>query len=145
MTHRPPLLAALLCAAAPAAARVPCPPTARSAVDAYHRAIGQGRFGAAHRLWADGGRASGKTRGQFARGFAATARTRASTDAPGRVEGAAGSLYATVPARVEARLKNGTAQRFAGTYVLRRVNGVPGATAAQRCWRIAAARLRAVG
>ena len=59
-------------------------------------------------------------------------------------EGAAGSIYQTVPVTVEATTDTGARQRFAGNYVVRRVNGVDGATAAQLRWHLGSATLRAV-
>lgn len=55
---------------------------------------------------------------------------------PGRMEGAAGSIYIEIPARVTATLDSGETQRLGGTVVLRRVNGVPGSTAEQRRWHV---------
>lgn len=110
----------------------------------YYAAINDRQYGTAYRCWADRGRASGKSLRAFAAGFA---RTRSARVFIGRVrppEGAAGSIYVTVPVRVEARLANGNAQRFAGSYTLRRVNNVPGATREQLEWHIASARLRPV-
>jgi hypothetical protein len=49
-----------------------------------------------------------------------------------------------VPVTVEATLADGTRQRFRGDYVLRRVNGVDGASAAQLRWRIDSAQLKGV-
>ena len=59
------------------------------------------------------------------------------------LEGAAGSIYASVPVRVRATTTSGEDQRFAGTYELRRVNDVPGATPLQLRWHIHRARLDA--
>ncbi|MBS0505458.1 MAG: hypothetical protein JSS55_17005 [Proteobacteria bacterium] len=110
----------------------------------YYAAINRRQYGTAYRYWSDHGRASGKSLSAFAAGFA---RTRSASVFIGRVdrpEGAAGSLYVTVPVRVEARLSNGNAQRFAGSYTLRRINDVPGATREQLEWHIASAKLRPV-
>lgn len=60
----------------------------------------------------------------------------ASIGAPGRVEGAAGSLYVEVPVVLYGRLANGAEYHASGKAVLRRVNDVPGATPAQLAWRI---------
>ena len=60
----------------------------------------------------------------------------AEVGAPGAVEGAAGSLYVEVPVVLYGRYVTGGAYRRAGQVTLRRVNGVPGATAAQLAWRI---------
>ena len=107
----------------------------------YYTAINHRQYGTAYRAWSDGGRASGKSLRAFVAGFARTRSTRVFIGHVGPTEGAAGSLYVTVPVRVEARLTNGNAQRFAGGYTLRRVNNVPGAMPDQLRWRIASAKL----
>jgi len=125
------------------------PPVANRGADAvavvqrYYRAIDRGDFRTAYACWGDRGRASGQGYAAFARGFAATAHTRV---VPGRAalpEGAAGSVYVEVPVEVWATLKNGRRQHFRGSYVVRRVNDVDGATPAQRRWHLGSARLRA--
>ena len=52
------------------------------------------------------------------------------------VQGAAGSSYVEIPVQLYGQMKNGESFGSAGTVTLRRVNDVPGATAAQRRWRI---------
>ena len=130
--------------AAPAAAqRIDrSPEAARAVVERYYAAIDRGDYRTAYRLWGADGRRSGKTLAAFTGGFARTARTRVVADAPTDGEGAAGSVFVTVPVRVYATLKNGATQRFAGSYVLRRVNDVDGATPDQLRWSIDSARLR---
>ena len=137
-------LAVLAAAPAAHAQAYKTPAAAAGVVRAYYAAIDRGDFRAAYRLWSGDGQASGKSYAAFARGFAATARSSVRVGAPTDQEGAAGSLYITVPVMVEARLKNGRAQHFAGSYTLRRVNDVPGASWSQLHWRIASAKLRAV-
>ena len=56
--------------------------------------------------------------------------------APGEIEGAAGSLYVEVPVVIYGRLRQGAEVHEKGKAVLRRVNEVPGSTAAQRRWHI---------
>ena len=55
---------------------------------------------------------------------------------PGGTEGAAGSSYVTVPVTFYGRDENGAAFRRPADVILRRVNDVPGSTAAQRRWHI---------
>ncbi len=128
-------------AAASVAPAEKTPAAARAVVERYYAAIAHRDFGRAYRLWSDNGRASGKTLDGFTRGFTQTADTRVFTAPPVNGDAAAGSVFVTVPVRVEARLKSGLRQRFAGRYVLRRVNDVPGATAEQLRWHIMSARL----
>ena len=129
----------LLAAGLPAAQTTPA--AARAVVQRYYAAIERGRYRTAYQLWNG---ASGKSYAAFASGFARTAHTRVVTGTPTDGEGAAGSVFVTVPVTVTATLRNGTRQRFRGSYVLRRVNGVDGATPVQLRWHIASARLRAV-
>lgn len=60
----------------------------------------------------------------------------AQVGAPGRIEGAAGSLFVEVPVVIYGRLRTGQEVHESGRAVLRRANDVPGSTAAQRRWRI---------
>jgi len=60
----------------------------------------------------------------------------AQVGAPGAIEGAAGSLYVEVPVVIYGRLRTGAELHEQGKAILRRVNDVPGSTAAQRRWRI---------
>ena len=60
----------------------------------------------------------------------------AQVGAPGEIEGAAGSLYVEVPVVIYGRLRQGAEVHEKGKAVLRRVNEVPGSTAAQRRWHI---------
>ncbi|WP_157216716.1 hypothetical protein [Flavisphingomonas formosensis] len=117
---------------------------AATVVETYYALLEQGKYREAWALWGDGGKRSGKTQMQFAAGFASTAETHAEVGAPGDPEGAAGSIFVEVPVTVRATLKDGTAQRFTGSYTLRRVNDVPGSTAEQRRWHIDAAKLKPV-
>src|ERR1041385_225175 len=59
---------------------------------------------------------------QFARGFADTDRVRLLVDPSTNVEGAAGSVYASIPAIVIATTRSGNERLFAGCYVMRRSN-----------------------
>ena len=107
----------------------------------YYLAIDGRDYRRAYALWAQDGAASGQAYNAFAAGFAQTAHTRVEFTGPVTLGGAAGTTYATVPVRVGATTTEGAAQHFAGTYTLRRVNDVPGATAEQLRWRIALAHL----
>jgi hypothetical protein len=107
----------------------------------YYQAIAARNFDVAYHLWSNGGRASGQSSREFARGFAQTARVHVTLRDSVSIEGAAGSQYATVPVVVDAVQQNGRTQHFAGTYTLRRAM-VDGATAEQRQWRIDSADLQ---
>jgi hypothetical protein len=107
----------------------------------YYQAIAARNFDVAYHLWSNGGRASGQSSREFARGFAQTARVHVTLRDSVTIEGAAGSQYATVPVVVDAVQQNGRTQHFVGTYTLRR-SMVDGATAEQRQWRIDSADLQ---
>jgi hypothetical protein len=109
---------------------------AQAAVDvlkSYYRLIEHGRYEEAWRLrWeSDGGDAS-----DFAAHFADYSEYHATVGNPSEVQGAAGSSYVEVPVQLYGQMKSGESFGSAGTVTLRRVNDVPGATAAQRRWRI---------
>jgi hypothetical protein len=110
---------------------------AANVVQSYYALLEQGKYGEAWKLWSDAGRASGKTEEAFAAGFGGYDEYHANIGAPGRIEGAAGSLYVEVPVQVYGRLKGGAPFNRRGSMTLRRVNDVPGSTAEQRRWHIA--------
>ena len=78
----------------------------------------------------------------FAASFGKYADYLAEIGAPGRIEGAAGSLYVDVPVVAHGRLTSGEPFRMEGPVTLRRCNDVPGCTAAQREWHIASTGLK---
>lgn len=141
------VLAAIASLAGCAADRTPTPvaamaePGAREAAEvarAYFALIGARRYAEAWALLADDARPSGRTEADFAAAFADYAEYHAEVGAPGRIEGAAGSLWVEVPARVFGRMRSGERFAMRGVVVLRRCNAVPGCTDAQRRWRIVA-------
>lgn len=85
---------------------------------AYYSAINARDYRSAFRFW-DSEPSSYE---QFARGFADTAHVRLLVEPSTRVEGAAGSVYAQIPAIVVSTLRNGSERVFAGCYVMRRSN-----------------------
>jgi hypothetical protein len=107
----------------------------------YYAALAKRDYKTAYALWSGHGEASRKTFEEFQAGFASTRTTRITIDQPGEVEGAAGSLYISIPVSVHAELNDGETQSFVGSYVLRRVNDVEGSSAEDRRWHIASASL----
>ncbi len=85
---------------------------------AYYSAINARDYRRAFRFW-DSPPSSYE---QFARGFADTEQVRLLVEPSTRVEGAAGSVYADIPAIVVSTLRNGSERVFAGCYVMRRSN-----------------------
>ena len=115
---------------------------ARKVVERYYVELDSGHYEVAYQLWRGDGSSSGKTLQDFTAGFADTAHTSVVTDAPTDEEGAAGSLYVTIPVKVTAMLKDGTRKQYAGKYVMHRCNDVDGCTLEQRRWHINSASLR---
>jgi hypothetical protein len=102
----------------------------------YFALIESGRFAQAYALWGNGGRASGMSQNDFAKSFSVYREVHGQVGAPGQIEGAAGSLYVTVPIGLYGRVASGEAFDRKGTATLRRVDDVPGSTAEQRKWHI---------
>ena len=99
---------------------------AYTVVETYYALIESGRTEAAARLRADGVRED----------LTPYAALHAQIGGPGRLEGAAGSLFVEVPVVLYGRYATGERYLKSGKVTLRRVNDVPGSTAAQRAWRI---------
>ncbi|WP_422921414.1 hypothetical protein [Sphingomonas liriopis] len=121
----------------------PDPKSMEAAADVvrrYYAAIGAHDYATAWQQWGDDGR-PGQSFAAFEAGFAHTRSTRVTIGRLQPGDGAAGSIYQPVPVTVESTLDDGTHQRFTGTYVVRRVNGVDGATPGQLRWHIGDAKL----
>ena len=114
---------------------------AADVVRRYYAAINARDYATAWTQWGDDGR-PGQTFKGFEQGFAKTRATRVTIGTLPPAEGAAGSVYQTVPVTVEATTDSGARQRFVGSYVVRRVNGVDGASAAQLRWHLDSATLK---
>ncbi|SMF61750.1 hypothetical protein SAMN06295910_0743 [Allosphingosinicella indica] len=112
------------------------PQGAAQVLQSYFASLEAKEYGAAWKLWSDGGKASGQDAKAFADSFANVAEYHAEIGAPGAPEGAAGSTYVEVPIRVYGKTVGGRDFSERGTAALRRVNDVPGATAEQLQWRI---------
>lgn len=110
----------------------------------YYSAIARHDYKQAYSAWQGDGAASQQSFEQFQQGFANTASVAVEVGEPGILEGAAGSLYINIPVTVTAVTANGTPQRFRGSYVLQRVNNVPGSTPEQRQWHIYSAKITQV-
>ncbi|MDO6416850.1 hypothetical protein Q4F19_20875 [Sphingomonas sp. BIUV-7] len=140
----PTMMAALIALALSAA--VPPTPPAEASVDAavavvrdYYAAIEARDYRAAYRLWH--GRYS---LAQVRAGYADNVHVRATPIPPFEADAGAGSVYCEVKVRVDAVLRSGRRQHFAGSFTLRRVNDVDGSTADQRRWHIIGAKLRPI-
>jgi len=120
----------------------PTPPALTTAaaavavVRSYYAAVSAHDYRRAYAIW------HGKlSYAAFVRGYRHTRTVRVRFIPPFETEGAAGSSYATIAVKVDARLDDGRVQHFAGNYTLRRVNDVDGSTAAQRRWHVEDAKL----
>ncbi len=114
---------------------------AADVVRRYYAAIDARDYATAWIQWGDDGR-PGTTFKAFEDGYARTRSTRVTIGTLSPGDGAAGSIYRPVPVTVDAVLDDGRHQRFVGSYVIRRVNDVDGATASQLRWHIDSAKLR---
>ena len=112
---------------------------ARRALQDYYDAINVRDYERAFLVWADSGRALGRTLDEFRDGFRQTKSTSIEIG-KGRLEGAAGSRYVEFPVVIRAETVDGMRERFAGTYVLRR-SVVDGASPEQRTWHIHSAKI----
>ena len=113
------------------------PQGAADVLQTYFALIETGDYAKAYDLWAADGQASGLSRPQFIARFGRYRQYSAQVGAPGETEGAAGSIFITVPVQIYGRLSTGAPFHLRGDATLRRVNDVPGATPAQLLWRIA--------
>jgi hypothetical protein len=113
---------------------------AAAVVQRYYSALNARDFGTAWQQWGENGPPN-QTPEKFRAGFAHTRATHVVIGALQPGDAGAGSIYQPVPVTVDATLDNGTHQRFRGTYVVRRVNDVDGASAAQLRWHIDSAKL----
>jgi hypothetical protein len=99
-------------------------------VQHYGALIEQGRFADAEKLWGDA--AAAKKQSAELKSYS---EAHFAVGKPIVMEGAAGSIYITVPA-VLYRTRDGKSVHRKGNFILRRVNDVPGSTEAQRRWHI---------
>jgi hypothetical protein len=102
----------------------------------YYALLGERKYRQAWTLWAGGGRQSGMSAKDFAASFAKYADYRAEIGPPGRIEGAAGSRYVTVPVRAYGHLaEGGRPFNLRGNVTLRRAVA-DGATLLEQRWQI---------
>jgi hypothetical protein len=117
--------------------------TSRSAeevVRAYYAAINDHDYQRAYAAWGNDGPPGRPTLRNFASGFTDTDSVHVVFGAPGRIEGAAGSRYATIPVRVRAFERGIGPREYVGSYTVRR-SVVPGGGVGNRAWHLYAASL----
>ena len=100
-------------------------------VGSFVRLLNQGRLSDAYMLLGP----DAQPRAQFESDFGNYRNLRVKMGAPGDQEGAAGSIYLSVPLDISGQVNGRIVERRA-TAVVRRVNDVPGSTEAQRHWHI---------
>lgn len=100
-------------------------------VDGFVKLINQGRLGDAYMLLGPGA----PPRNQFEINFRRLSDLHVRARRPSDQEGAAGSIYLSVPLEVTGRIEDQSVERHA-TAVVRRANDVPGSTEEQRHWHI---------
>jgi hypothetical protein len=109
---------------------------ARQVAQHYISLIEEGRFAEAQKLW-DNEDAGKEVLWELRRALDRVSDAHFRPSAPTSEEGAAGSIYITVPAKFSARDKmTGSAVTGDWNIVLRRVNDVPGSSPSQRRWHI---------
>lgn len=109
---------------------------AGNVLQTYYALVSEGRYNDAWKLWTQGGEGSGMSAEAFAASFAQYSSYNANIGKPGEIEGAAGSLFVSVPVVIFGRKKSGEEVHELGEVTLRRVNDVPGSTADERAWHI---------
>lgn len=107
------------------------PEAAGQVVQSYGALIEQGRWKEANELWGDAAAAA-----RFQVDLSQYADVHLEIGNPGDPEGAAGSIYLTMPVILYGDLKSGQPFRRSADVILKRVNDVPGSTEAQRRWHI---------
>ncbi|KKW93819.1 hypothetical protein [Sphingobium chungbukense] len=113
------------------------PQGAAQVVQGYYGLLEEKRYDDAQDLWNANSAIGAEDDARFAARFRNFSEVHANVGAPGDVEGAAGSLFVTVPVQVYGRLAaNGKPWYRLRQVTLRRVNDVPGASEADRRWHI---------
>ena len=113
------------------------PQGAAQVVQGYYGLLEERRFDEAQDLWNEQGAIGMEDDEIFARRFRGFSEIHAHVGAPGAIEGAAGSLYVTVPVQVYGRIAaNGKPWYTLRQVTLRRINDVAGAQDADRRWHI---------
>jgi hypothetical protein len=100
-------------------------------VQSFVNLLNQGKFNEAYMLLGP----NAVPRSEFDRSWTLVDHRKVSVGTPGQQEGAAGSIYLSVPLHLSGT-SNGRPIDRSATAIVRRVNDVPGSTEAQRHWHI---------
>jgi hypothetical protein len=109
-------------------------------VQHYGALIEQKRWTESWKLWSNADAAKA-----FDRNWRSDSEVHMQIGKPGDTDGAAGSIYVTVPVVFYGKAKTGSSFSRKADVILRRVNDVPGSTEAQRRWHIERIELAAKG
>lgn len=109
-------------------------------VRSYYAAINERDYQRAYDAWGNDGPPGHPTLRNFASGFTDTDSVKVVLGTPGRIEGAAGSRYVTIPVRVRAFERVAGPHDYVGSYTVRR-SVVPGADPVNQRWHLYAASL----
>jgi hypothetical protein len=107
----------------------------------YFNAINRRDYKSAYADWSDNGAASQQSFEQFQQGFKDTKSVQLNIGQLGFIHGSAGHISIKIPVNIIATSVDGTTKRFRGSYVLQRVNDVPGSTLSERMWHIFSANI----
>ena len=107
-------------------------------VQSFGALIEQERWGEAEALWGDAATAA-----KFTGDLKRNRENHIEIGKPGEPEGAAGSIYVTMPIILYGKSGSGADFRRAADVILRRVNDVPGSTEAERRWHIERIEMKA--
>ncbi|WP_108124046.1 hypothetical protein [Saccharospirillum mangrovi] len=114
------------------------------ALQRYYHALNNGDYPSAYALWGERG-APSQSLEEFSASFADIAQFELRIGDDTFAEGAAGSIYATLPIELTVHQTNNQPQHWQGNAILRRVNDVPGASDAQLHWHLYSLDLKPVG
>ena len=114
---------------------------ARKVYEAWKAAMEGERYAEAYGQFGEGGPADGMSAGEYTTQFGRCRKITIS-GSDGQMEGAAGSLYYTVPTTLTCQVITGSNEKWSGDVVLKRVNDVPGASEEQLRWHLSSAKLK---
>lgn len=107
------------------------PEAARKVVTDYGALVAAGSLAQASKYWSDAANAK-----EFAASLEDYPEVKVKTGTPTGEEGAAGSVFITVPMTLDLTLRSGSPYTMQCEALMRRVNDVDGSTEEQRRWRI---------
>ena len=107
----------------------------------YFQAIGAGKFDAAYALWRAQSNQAPESAADLTTRYHGIASVQMKVTGDTHTEGAAGTLYTTVPLTITEHTSDGNDKSLTGECVLARSNNVPGSSDNARHWRLHACDL----